>query len=29
MCNNITKLMNLLEEIEGDFKLAFLRSKGF
>ena len=29
MCNNITKLMNLMQEIEGDFKLALLRSKGF
>ena len=29
MCNNITKLMDLMQEIEGDFKLALLRSKGF
>ena len=28
MCNNITKLMDLMQEI-GDFKLALLRSKGF
>ena len=28
MCNNITKLMDLMQEIEGDFKLALLRSKG-
>ena len=29
MCNNNTKLMNLMQQIEGDFKLALLRSKGF
>ena len=29
MCNNITKLMDLMQEIKGDFKLALLRSKGF
>ena len=29
MCNNITKLIDLMQEIEGDFKLALLRSKGF
>ena len=29
MCNNITKLLDLMQEIEGDFKLALLRSKGF
>ena len=28
MCNNITKLIDLMQEIEGDFKLALLRSKG-
>ena len=28
MWNNITKLMDLMQEIEGDFKLALLRSKG-
>ena len=28
MCNNITKLLDLMQEIEGDFKLALLRSKG-
>ena len=28
MCNNITKVMDLMQEIEGDFKLALLRSKG-
>ena len=28
MCNNIKKLMDLTQEIEGDFKLALLRSKG-
>ena len=27
MCNNITKLMDLMQEIERDFKLALLRSK--
>ena len=26
MCNNITKLLDLMQEIEGDFKLALLRS---
>ena len=29
MCNNITKLLDLMQEKEGDFKLALLRSKGF
>ena len=29
MCNNITKLMDLMQEIEGDLKLALLRRKGF
>ena len=29
MYNNITKLLNLMQEIKGDFKLALLRSKGF
>ena len=29
LCNNNTKLMNLMQEIEGDFKLSLLRSKGF
>ena len=29
MCNNITKLLDLMQEMEGDFKLALLRSKGF
>ena len=29
MCNNITKLLDVMQEIEGDFKLALLRSKGF
>ena len=28
MCNNITKPMDLMQEIEGDFKLALLRRKG-
>ena len=28
MCNNIIKLMDLMQEIEGGFKLALLRSKG-
>ena len=28
MCNNIIKLMDLMQEIEGDIKLALLRSKG-
>ena len=28
MCNNIKKLLDLMQEI-GDFKLALLRSKGF
>ena len=29
MCNNITKLIDLMQEIEDDFKLALLRSEGF
>ena len=29
MCNDITKLIDLMQEIEEDFKLALLRSKGF
>ena len=29
MCNNITKLIDLMQEKEEDFKLALLRSKGF
>ena len=28
MCKNIAKLMDLMQEITGDFKLALLRSKG-
>ena len=29
MYNNIIKLLDLMQEIKGDFKLALLRSKGF
>ena len=29
MCNNITKLIDLMQEIEEDLKLALLRSKEF